>query len=136
MGEQRHYERVSPGQKVKVTLSAVHAQARMGPCGVEFRHEESGALGIIAEGELTPTGRRFSHPSGVAWPVSEVKIEIEVPRMEPGIYKVARIWAESFGGTPFQFEGEELYSAADIGFEVLAEPDTKPAMDVRVTRTS
>ncbi len=68
--------------------------------------------------------------------MSEVKIEIEVPRMEPGIYKAARIWVESFGGTPFQFEGGELYSAADIGFEVLAEPDTKPAMDIRVTRTS
>ncbi len=136
MSEQAEYERVSPGQRIKATLSAVHAQERMGSCSVEFRHE-SGSPSMRVEGELVPTGRRFSHPSGVAGPVSEAKIEIEIPPgTNPGVYRVSRMWAESFGGTPFEFAGGELHTAADIGFEVLAEPDTKPALEIRVTRVS
>jgi hypothetical protein len=131
---ERRYEKFWPGSVIRMVLEIRHAPMHLRNAGVVFRHEEQPEFELYAAGEPDPTGSQVSlSPRGVGEP-SVTEMELQIPEgAVSGIYKVKRAWAESYGGHTYRYEGEELGTMAQLGFEVVEEPDAKP--DLRISFT-
>jgi hypothetical protein len=131
MMSERRYEKFRPGSVIQMVLEIRHTPMHLHNAGVVFHHEEQPEFELYAAGEPDPTGSQVAlSPRSVGQP-SVTEMELEIPEEAvPGIYKVNPAWAETHGGHAYRYEGEELGTMAEIGFEVVEEPDAKP--DLRI----
>jgi hypothetical protein len=133
---ERRYVKFLPGSVIQIVLEIRYTPVRLHNAGVVFGHVEQPGLELHAAGEPDPTGNQadLSPRSGDVGGPSVAEMELEIPReAAPGIYKVKRAWAETYGGRVYRYEGEELGTMAERGFEVVEEPDVKPELSISFT---
>jgi hypothetical protein len=122
------YSGFLPGDIVRLELVIQDPRMHLSEAGVVFRHEERDQSELSASGpveDLEPR-RRTSPPHKVA------TLAFPVPgEAEPGLYRVNRLWVETYGGRVYHYEGAEVAQIASrIAFEVLEEPDEKPGLSL------
>jgi hypothetical protein len=132
MSEKR-YERFWAGSVIQMLLEIRYSPVHLHNAGVVFGHQEQPEFELYAAGTPDTTGHQEElSPRGVGEPnVTEMALEVPAEAV-PGIYKVRRAWAETYGGHLYRYEGEELGTMAEIGFEVVEEPDEKPDLHISV----
>ena len=134
MSEKR-YEKFLPESVIQMLLGLRYTPVRLHNAGVVFGREEQPEFELHAAGEPNLTGNQadLSPRGGVGGP-SVTEMELKIPaEAVPGIYKVKRAWAETYGGRVYRYEGEELGTMAERGFEVVEEPDVKPELSISFT---
>jgi hypothetical protein len=90
--------------------------------GVVFRHVEH------EKSELTASGP----PEHIEGQSNLVRLTLPIPAgATPGLYRVNRMWVETYGGRRYDYEGEEVPEhASTLAFEVDEEPDAKPQLSL------
>jgi hypothetical protein len=64
---------------------------------------------------------------------SEVELSMRVRReIAPGVYTLDAIVVETYGGQEFSYEAAHEEGLGELGFEVVQEPDEKPALSVTI----
>jgi hypothetical protein len=110
------YKKFWPGDTIELALEIRHdVQMHLRRASAWFLHRERPDVRMDAEGAPVETqdGR------------SSVVLMLEVPA-EPfaGVYTLARLWVETFGGRTYDYQPDEL--DAEFGFEIIEEADVKP----------
>jgi hypothetical protein len=119
-----------PGDMIRMRVEIRHIPIRLHKAGVVFRHEEeTEGSELYAVGVPGASGNRAAHaPTAVGGP-SVAELTLEVPRRAaPGVYKVDRMWVETFGGRVYRYQRDEL--GGDFGFEIAEEPGEKPDLKI------
>jgi hypothetical protein len=132
MSEQR-YPKYWPGTLPAVTLEIHHEPSVLpSAVGVVFRHEQQPQIGLDAEADVPRArSRAVGSSSQLSRALSKVRLELDIAEsMVAGRYKVGGAWLETYGGHVYRYEGEELGATAEVGFEVVEEPDVKPALRI------
>jgi hypothetical protein len=96
--------------------------------GVVFHHEERVQSELSASGPVEdPDPSRRLSSSKVA------SLSFSVPGgTAPGLYRVNRLWVETYGEYVYHYEGEEVAELTSrFAFEVLEDPDEKPELALR-----
>src|SRR5215212_8852847 len=132
MSEQR-YEKYWPGTLPVITLEVQHEPGVLpSAVGVMFRHEEQPEIELNAEADVPRArSRAVGRSSQLSEELSKVMLELDIPEsMVAGRYKVGGAWLETYGGHVYRYEGEEMGPMTEVGFEVVEEPDVKPALRI------
>jgi hypothetical protein len=107
------YLRYLPGDQVRLNLEIIKF-AR-----IHVEHEQS---------ELTASGP----PETIGGQSNLARLTLPIPAVAtPGLYRVNRMWVETYGGRRYDYEGEEVPEhASTLAFEVDEEPDAKPQLSL------
>jgi hypothetical protein len=117
------YRRLLPGEEVRLNLEIIKfARMHVRQAGVVFRHVEH------EQSELTASGT----PEHIEGQSNLVRLTLPIPAgAMPGLYRVNRMWVETYGGRRYDYEGEEVPEhASTLAFEVDEEPDAKPQLSL------
>jgi hypothetical protein len=117
------YRRLLPGEELRLNLEIIKfARMHVRQAGVVFRHVEH------EKSELTASGP----PEHIEGQSNLVRLTLPIPAgVTPGLYRVNRMWVESYGGRRYDYEGEEVAEhASTLAFEVDEEPDAKPQLSL------
>jgi hypothetical protein len=121
------YRPFLPGSEVKMRLEIRHPHVLLDGAGVVFRHEEEPTFELASSGVPEATQRPAPLSAGMPGEISLAEVTLQVPARAPrGIYRVNRLWVETYGGRIHRYGGEELGELARFAFEVVEEPDAKP----------
>jgi hypothetical protein len=118
------YRRFLPGEEVRLNLEIIKfARMHVREAGVVFRHVEHDK-----RSELTASGT----PEHIEGQSNLVRLTLPIPAgAPPGLYRVNRMWVETYGGRRYDYEGEEVPEhASTLAFEVDEEPDAKPQLSL------
>ena len=117
------YLRFLPGDQVRLNLEIIKfARMHVREAGVVFRHVEHD------QSELTASGP----PETIGGQSNVARLTLPIPAVAtPGLYRVNRMWVETYGGRRYDYEGEEVPEhASTLAFEVDEEPDAKPQLSL------
>jgi len=117
------YRRLLPGEELRLNLEIIKfARMHVRQAGVVFRHVEH------EKSELTASGP----PEHIEGQSNLVRLTLPIPAgATPGLYRVNRMWVETYGERRYDYEGEEVAEqASTLAFEVDEEPDAKPQLSL------
>lgn len=124
-------EKYKPGDVVNVVLYIQHAPVYLKGATALFLPEGRDRGGMLMRGEPRPSAYQ-PHLQSHERAQSEASMSAVVtPDFEPGIYRLNRVTVTTYGGRKHGYEEEELGDMASLGFEIVEEPDDRPA--VRMT---
>jgi hypothetical protein len=117
------YRQFLPGDEIELKLTIKYPRMHLREVGVVFRHEERGAAAELLASS-TPEAEREHSVAQLTVPVPDMAV--------PGIYRVHRLWVETYGGRIYRYEGEEVAEITSrFAVEVIPEPDEKPELELR-----
>jgi hypothetical protein len=117
------YRRFLPGDEVRLNLEIIKfVRMHVREAGVVFRHVEHD------QSELTASGP----PETIGGQSNVARLTLPIPaEATPGLFRVNRMWVETYGGRRYDYEGEEVPEhASTLAFEVDEEPDAKPQLSL------
>jgi hypothetical protein len=94
------YLRYLPGDQVRLNLEIIKfTRMHVREAGVVFRHVEH------EQSELTASGP----PETIGGQSNVARLTLSIPALAtPGLYRVNRMWVETYGGRRYDYEGEEV----------------------------
>jgi hypothetical protein len=132
--QQPNYERYLPGDEVRLKVQLRHHRVHLRTVDAVFRMaqgSEEAELRAEDEGVRTISTQVTLEGRGIGFQ-SEAELSMRIQRWTPpGVYKLAEIVVETYGGQSFSYEADEE-DLGELSFEVVEEPDEKPALMVNV----
>jgi hypothetical protein len=117
-----------PGDVINVVLRIQHADMYLKGVTALFLPEGRDTGGMFMRGVPSPSADQPQLQSHGRLQ-SEAKMSAVVTSdFEPGIYKLNRVTVTTYGGRKHGYEEEELGDMASLGFEIVEEPDDRPAL--------
>ena len=117
------YLRLLPGDQLRLNLEIIKsARMHVREAGVVFRHVEH------LQSELSASGP----PETIGGQSNLARLTLPIPaEATPGLYRVNRMWVETYGGRRYDYEGEEVPEhARTLAFEVEEELEAKPQLSL------
>ena len=129
MGEPR-LEKYKPGDVINVVLHIQHAPMKLKRATALFLPEGRDRGGMFMSGEPSPSADQ-PHLQSHGRVQSEARMSALVtPDFTPGIYRLNRVTVTTYGGRKHGYSEEELGDMASLRFEIVEEPDDRPALHV------
>lgn len=124
-------EKYKPGDVINVVLHIQHAPIYLKGATALFLPEGRDRGGMLMRGEPSRSADQPNLQSD-GHVLSEARMSAVVtPDFEPGIYRLNRVTVTTYGGLKHGYEEEELGDMATLGFEIVEEPDVRPAVRMR-----
>jgi hypothetical protein len=127
-----------PGDEIEVLLRIQHAPMHLGEVSARFFPESQEGQGRVIDYVYMSGRPRVSEeqPAPQLYPglmLSEVSMSATVaPEFAPGIYRLNRVTVTTYGGREHRYSADDLGNADALGFEIVEEPDDRPALQIRV----
>lgn len=123
--QMRYY---GPGDTVRMSVGVQHRMHLM-EVSATFLHEEKNEAFIVLSGEPDLSEDQWARSQGIMRSEAELVQRLS-PEVVPGVYRLHRIAFFTYVGKAFVHRGEEeLGESASVRFEVLPEPEEKPALE-------
>jgi hypothetical protein len=83
--------------------------------------------------DLRTNSKRAALPGGGIGHESVADLSVPIRRGTPlGVYRLVEVAVQTYGGRTFGYTAQEEEGLGDLGFELGAEPEERPALAMRV----
>jgi hypothetical protein len=133
MSAQQGYERYMPGDVVRMQIHIRHRPMHLWAMEAVFLHS-GGEEELQAEvDDLRTNSKRAALPGGGIGHESVADLSVPIRRGTPlGVYRLVEVAVQTYGGRTFGYTAQEEEGLGDLGFELGAEPEERPALAMRV----
>jgi hypothetical protein len=127
---ERRLEKYWPGDVINVVLHIQHSPMKLKGATALFLPEGRDRGGMLMRGEPSPSAdqphlQSHGRVQSEAWMSAVV-----TPDFTPGIYRLNRVTVTTYGGRKHGYSEEELGDMASLRFEIVEEPEERPAVAI------